>query len=238
MAAPSAHQALMRAIQDAGPLTRTKARLEREMADLESKLAKLRQQYDDASAKLQTRDCRVLELQTAQRSQWTTTEDAELAIFALCQLPGVPLLAQTCRAFWLRIQAWLRAGELVHMRLPRDSSSVQAAIDMAPVGGRIALSRGIYDGAVQIRKAVELRGEDGADITVLTGGCSLHPTVGGATLLTGLSFTTTRGSYALTLSNSDATVNDCLVSGVRVDGQKSNPQLRGCKSKARRASRH
>ena len=63
----------MRAIQDAGPLARSKARFEREMADLENKLSKLRQQYDDTSAKLRMCDCRVLELQTAQRSQWTTT---------------------------------------------------------------------------------------------------------------------------------------------------------------------
>ena len=79
----------------------------------------------------------------------------------------------TCNEFPAVIKQALQPGEMPHLQVPRDFGTVQVAINLAPVGGKLDVTESEYHEKIMVEKVlqVDLIGVDGAQSTVINGGC-------------------------------------------------------------------
>ena len=113
-------------------------------------------------------------------------DPVHVCIFGFCVLPGLPHCSMTCRSFRALIQPELASGAMPHLRVPRDTPTVQRAIELAPRDGTIWVAEGVYQERISLSKTdVHLVGLGGAANTVVGDGCKVSE---GKPRLTGLTF--------------------------------------------------
>ena len=199
-----------------------------------------------AAAQLQTvlEQSAMASLQARQQTRWPheLPTSVLLLIVEQCTFPGVPHLMMTSTAPRELIEPQLHKT-IPHLCVPRDVVSVQAAIDLAPAGGLIAVSEGLYDERLSVNRCVHLRSVGRVEETVITQGCtatgSTQASLTGVTLICDWQESDEseseelEGGAAILLVNSDARLVRCVVTGggigVLITGANSIPALTRCR---------
>ena len=135
----------------------------------------------------------------------------------------------TCCSFRVLIQPELASGAMPHLRVPRDTPTVQRAIELSPRDGTIWVAEGVYQERISLSKTdVHLVGLGGAANTVIGDGCEVTE---GKPRLTGLTFKGDVCTSTLELGDTHAVLEGCVVeggTGVEVKGRECNPQFDSC----------
>ena len=172
-------------------------------------------------------------LQDKQRARWP--EEAPTSVLLLiveqCIHPGLPHCLMTSTALRDLIRPQLHKT-IPHLRVPRDMPSIQAAIELAPSGGLIAVHEGLYnDERLIVNRCVHIRGVGRVEQIVIgptrcTAG-STQASLTGVTLTCGQ-----RNQPAITLQDTDMLLERCTMSGkaygVRIKGAECAPTLSHC----------